>query len=303
MPRAFLASLTAFLLLLPPGLHAQERETLGFGRLFSNDYLGDGKDRWRTGSYVVSKVTGFGWNGARPALMGDIIEYRFRSDIMAPDNIVTADPGDRRYAGALSFGVHTYFSRGNTEISLGSDLVITGEQTGIGSFQREIHKLLGASRPGVLGNQIPNGFYPGATVELGRPFQISPNVNLRPFVELQAGAETLVRVGGDLQIGKLGLDELMLRDVTTGQRYRANRGAGSGFAFVFGADIARVESSIFLPGYDGYVLTDSRQRLRAGVHWQGEKSALFYGLTWLSEEFTAQPEAQVLGSLRLDIRF
>ena len=126
---------------------------------------------------------------------------------------------------------------------------------------------------------------------------------MRPFVEIQAGAETLARIGGDLQFGRLGLDELMLRDTTTGQRYRVNRGAGTGLAFVLGADIARVEHSIYLPSSDGFVLTNSRKRVRAGVHWQGEKSSVFYGLTWLGEEFKAQPEAQVVGSVRLNIKF
>ena len=282
---------------------AQNRGTLGIGRLFTNDFLGDYKDRWRTGAYVVSKVTSFGWTGARPERIGDIIEYRFRSDIIAPDNIINAAPGDRRYAGVLTFGIHTHFQRRRTEISMGGDLVITGEQTGVSSFQREAHKLLRTSRPGVLGNQIPNGFHPTAIVEFGRPFQISQSVSMRPFVELQVGAETLARIGADLQIGRLGLDELMLRDTATGQRYRVNRGVGTGFAFVLGADIARVEHSIYLPASDGYMLTDSRKRLRLGVHWQGEKSSVFYGLTWLGEEFKAQPEAQIVGSVRLNIRF
>lgn len=276
---------------------------MGWGRLFTNDYLGDNEDRWRTGAYVVSKVTGFGWNGTRPQLAGDIIEYRFRSDIIGPDNITSPAPGDRRYVGGLSFGVHTYFQRQGTEIGLGADMVVTGPQTGVGSFQREMHKVFGAPVPAVLDSQIGNGFHPTASVELGRPYQITPNINVRPFIEVRAGAETLVRVGGDVMIGRLGQDELMLRDVATGQRIRSTRGAENGFAFVMGGDIARVEHSVYLPNYNGYELTDSRQRLRAGVHWQGEKSSVFYGLTWLGREFEAQPEAQVVGSVRLQIRF
>ena len=40
---------------------AQERVTLGWGRLLTNDAIGDGKDRWRTGSYVLSRVRGPSW--------------------------------------------------------------------------------------------------------------------------------------------------------------------------------------------------------------------------------------------------
>jgi len=303
MYRTFLACLTAWLLICPVDVSAQGRSTLGWGRLFTNDYLGDNKDRWRSGAYVVSKVTGFGWNGERPERAGDIIEYRFRSDIIGPDNITAPKPGDRRYVGGLSFGVHTHFQRQGTEFSLGGDLVLTGPQTGVGSFQREVHKVFGAPLPTVLGNQIGNGFHPTASVEVGRPYQLTPMVNVRPFIELRAGAETLMRVGGDIMIGRLGTDELMLRDVATGHRIRATRGAETGFGFVLGADVAKVEHSVYLPVYSGYQLTDSRSRLRAGVHWQGEKSAVFYGLTWLGREFEAQPEAQMVGSVRIQIRF
>ncbi len=302
MLRACLASgFAAFLSL--SSAPAAERETLGWGRIFTNDFLGDNDDRWRTGSNAISKVTGFGWDGALPDTAGEIIEYRFRSEIFAPDNIVTAAPGDRRYAGVLSFGMHTHFEKRGVELSGGLDLVVTGPQTGIGDFQTEMHRIFGAPTPGVLGNQIPNGFHPTALVEAARTYRISETFTARPFLELQAGAETLVRVGADLHFGRLGQDELWVRDVATGHRYRINRGEHTGFSAVIGGDIAYVEHSIFLPVYDGYVLTDTRSRLRAGVHWQGEKSSVFYGLTWLGEEFAAQPESQVVGSVRLNIRF
>lgn len=302
MYRAILAGFAA-LILWTPDAYAAGRETLGWGRLFNNDFLGDGRDRWRTGSYVISKVTGYGWTGQRPERPGEIIEFRFRSETIAPENIVAAAPGDRRYAGSLSFGIYTHFQRRGTEISLGGDLVMTGPQTGIGDLQTEVHKILGASVPGVLGNQIPNGIHPTARVEFGRQIQLSSNLTFRPFFEAQGGAETLLRVGGDLTVGRFGQGELMLRDVTTGQRYRASRPDYTGFSAVFGADIAHVEHSIYLPVYDGIALTDQRTRVRAGVHWQGKKSSAFYGLTWLSEEFVGQPESQVVGSVRLNFRF
>ncbi len=302
MFRACFASACAVCLLVSSA-GAVERETLGWGRLFTNDFLGDNDDRWRTGSYAISQVRGYGWDGALPDAPGEIIEYRLRSEIIAPDNIVTAAPGDRRYAGVLSFGAHTHFQKRGVEVSAGLDLVITGPQTGIGDFQTEMHKIFGAPIPGVLGNQIPNGFHFTGLVEAARTYRISDTVTARPFVELQAGVETLVRVGGDLLIGRLGQDELWLRDVTTGHRMRVNRGQHTGFSAVIGGDIAYVEHSVYLPVNDGYELTDTRSRLRAGVHWQGEKSAIFYGLTWLSEEFEAQPESQIVGSIRLDIKF
>lgn len=39
------------------------------------------------------------------------------------------------------------------------------------------------------------------------------------------------------------------------------------------------------------------------MHWQGGQSEVFYGVTWLSEEFEEQPEGQVLGAVNLRLRF
>jgi hypothetical protein len=39
------------------------------------------------------------------------------------------------------------------------------------------------------------------------------------------------------------------------------------------------------------------------LHWQGQKHAAFYGITWASEEFTTQSEAQVIGSFQIDFNF
>jgi len=49
------ALLAATALAALPGISAADpRETIGWGRSFNNDYFGDNKDRWRTGSYTFS---------------------------------------------------------------------------------------------------------------------------------------------------------------------------------------------------------------------------------------------------------
>jgi hypothetical protein len=48
-------ALTAFafsLALTAQPADAAERDRLGYGRLMTNDYFGDGSDRWRTGSWT-----------------------------------------------------------------------------------------------------------------------------------------------------------------------------------------------------------------------------------------------------------
>ncbi len=279
-----------------------ERTNLGWGRLFNNDAIGDTHDRWRTGSYVVSLVRGVDWNGRYPGF-GEMLEWRFRTEVIAPANLINPATGDRRYAGVLSFGLHTHFATGPLDNALGVDLVATGPQTGVGNMQRRIHDLIGLDKPRVLGDQIANAVYPTLIAETGHVFRFSETVSVRPFAEVTAGVESMARIGGDILIGGPAQHDLMLRDETTGQRYTATRRDGTGLAFAFGGDVAKVWDSKYLPDNQGYVLSDARVRMRAGLFWQGEKSSVFYGVTWLGKEFEGQPEGQVVGSLRLNLRF
>lgn len=283
---------------------ADNRVTLGWGRSFSNDANGDGKDRWRTGAYTVSRVRGTSWADALPERAGDILEFRLRAESIAPADLISPAASDRRYVGALSLGMHTHFAWRGNEVSLGGDLVFTGPQTGIGGFHKWAHNLLGLDAPQILGNQLPNAVYPTVVGEIGHTFALGATTRLRPFAEMRVGAETLVRVGGDLVFGHFGGNDLMLRDPTTGQRYRAVEGSRhQGFSLTLGADMAQVFSSAFLPKGGAAVLSDNRKRARAGVHWQGERASGFYGVTYLSPEFDQQPESQLVGSLSINIRF
>lgn len=299
----FAVALSALLAL--PAM-AEGRYTLGWGRLFSNDQIGDGRDRWQSGAYSVSRVRGTEWRGALPETFGDILEFRGHSAIVAPSSLTTPPAWDRRYAGLLSLGLHSHFGWQGNEVALGGDLVFTGAQTGVGAFHRWSHDLLGMTEPapGVLGNQIGNAVHPTLVAEVGRTLSFGDTARLRPFAELRAGVETLVRVGGDLTIGPLGADDLLMRDAVTGQRYRAVEGSRSdGFSLTLGGDVAQVFDSALLPDGGAASLSDSRHRLRAGLHWQGKRTSTFYGVTYLSPEFDQQPTGQVVGSLSLNLRF
>ena len=120
----------------------------------------------------------------------------------------------------------------------------------------------------------------------------------------RVGVETLARVGFDWTYGVLGQSELLVRDPVSGQRYRAITDAWTGYSFVLGADIAHVESSTFLPDDRGPALEPTRERLRAGIMWQGESGlSMFTGLTYLGEEFVGQDEGQVVGTIRTRLQF
>lgn len=303
MFKAFLSLAFCGLLVTTPVL-AQDRVTLGHARLFSNDALGDGHDRWRSGSYSVSRLRGFAWDGALPASPGEILEFRLRSEIIAPADLIAPAAGDRRYAGVLAVGMHTHFALGQAEASLGGDLVVTGPQTGIGDFQRGVHDLLGLAEPQVLGNQIANGFHPTARAEIGRTFRFGGALSVRPYAEAQAGVETLLRIGGDVVIGGFGTGALMVRDTVTGQRVEGIAGSDrKGLSLTVGGDVARVFDSAYLPAGGAAQLSETRRRLRAGLNWQGDKTGVFYGVTLLGKEFAGQPENQLVGSLRLRWQF
>ena len=277
---------------------AQERELLGVGRLFSNDILGDGRDRWRTGSYVFSYVTGTAPydDGPRPA--GDIIEYRLRGEIIAPGR-----DDDRLFVGQLSVGAHTHFTSGGLHYALGADIVAVGPQTGLAEFQDAFHETFGL-RPPPNDNQVANEVLISGTASAAYPFSLSDIVTLRPFVEAQTGVEDLLRAGGDVLIGRVGQGDLMLRDVVTGQLYRATETSGTGVSWLVGGDVAAVGNSLYLPDGGDHVASETRARARAGVMWQiDEDVSFFYGLTWLGKEFETQPEGQVLGSLKLNFNF
>jgi hypothetical protein len=299
-----LLAIGILLAVLTSSAQAENRVTLGWGRLFTNDAIGDTDDRWRTGAYTVSRVRGYSWNGDLPTHIGDILEFRARAETIAPVSLANPAADDRRYAALLSFGLHSQFAWKGNEVSLGADLVFAGPQTGIDAFQSFIHGILNMPKPQVSENQIGNAVYPTFVVEMGRSIALGDNATLRPFVEAQAGLETFVRLGGDLVIGKLGQDDLMLRDPGTGQRYRAVEGErNQNLSFVIGGDVAQMFDSKLLPSGETATLSDSRSRLRAGVHWQGKKASAFYGVSYLGPEYEQQSQGQFVGALNLNLQF
>lgn len=282
---------------------AGENRSLGWGRIFTNDILGDGEDRWRTGGYSISNIRGNNWTGTLPSTMGKVIEYRLRTEIIAPENIFNPDPNDRRYAGIVTFGAHTYFQRGDIEMNLGVDLVIAGPQTKMDDLQEELHDLVGGPTPRVDNASIDNIIIPTLIFEAAKSFRPSERVVYRPFVEVQAGVETFARIGGDVTFGSFGTNGLRLRDQISGHRYTGiYDNASRGFSFMAGADFTYVTNSHYLDT-PGIVKEDFRARVRLGIIREWERGAIFYGATYLSPEFEAQQRGQVVGSINARFQF
>ncbi|MCF6444126.1 lipid A-modifier LpxR family protein [Nereida sp. MMG025] len=285
---------------------AQDRGKIGSARLFNNDAFGDGDDRWRTSSYQWGQVRARSdWTGARPLAFGDIVEYRYRSEIIAPRDIGALDPADRRYSGVRGLGAHTHFARRGYEISTGVDLLFTGEQTGAGDLQKWFHKLIGQPQPidAVLDNQIPNAIHPTLTFDIARSVPVGQTALVRPFGEVMYGIEDLARVGVDFVMGADVRQQLLVRDAVTGTLILGTPTQTAGFSLIMGADTAFVNDSAFFTDGTGPEVKDQRSRARVGVDWQGKRMGAYFGLTYLSEEFEGQSEGQVLGSVNLSVSF
>jgi hypothetical protein len=292
-------------LALVPSAQAEEdgRQTLGMARVFTNDVLGDQEDRWRSGAYSVSAFRGETWTGRLPSRPFEVMEYRFRGEVISPANLNNPDPADRLYAGTLWLGAHTHFDWRGFEVTAGADIAITGEQSGIRSLQANIHDAFSLTTVNIGDHQVNDDVLLHGTLEVARSLRWDGG-EFRPFVELQGGVETMARLGFDVTFGTLGDGGLRARDPITGQRLEGIVGdSDGGWSLLLGADIATVESSVFLPEERGFQVEDDRHRLRAGVNYGFGSSNIFYGVTYLSEEFVGQSEGQMVGSLSVGLRF
>jgi hypothetical protein len=277
---------------------------VGVSRLFTNDFIGDGKDRWRTGAYEVSVTFGSHIDEALPSVPFELMQYRLRSEIIAPEDLAVANPfPDRPYAGVIGLGAFTHYERGAYNISFGGELVFVGPSTGLDDFQSWAHDQLGVQSPTASATQLGDKIYPTVQGEVSRDMRFTNGV-FRPFVEAQAGVESYARVGFDTIFGKNISKNFFVREPITGHLVTNVRHSDDrSFGFMMGADVAYVGDSKLLPESRGYEVRGVRPRARAGFLYEGENAGFFYGVTWLGREFESQREGQVTGSLNVKFNF
>lgn len=270
-----------------------ESPTYSYAHIISNDFIGGGQDRWHTGSYTMSATKNLYVQGRGKKYL----ELRFRSEIVAPSNLSHPSIDDRPYVGILTLGLHQHARYTHLDTSFGVDFVIVGDQTRLLDLQDGFHTLFGSGDVGAV-TQIGDATYPTFLGEVAAPVPLSEFVLMRPFVEVQAGAETFARSGVDVEFGDRCMDEFKIRDVTTGQRYLAHRcDEARATTINLGFDFARVFGSNYLPSAIGPEFLPNRTRIRFGVERTGMYGSFFFGLAWLGKEFAGQPEGQVVGSL------
>lgn len=114
------------------------------------------------------------------------------------------------------------------------------------------------------------------------------------FMRLLCMTLTLLNIAGGT---------LLVRDSTTGLHYTGIQGdRPTGFSLLPSGDVAYVANSRYLDT-PVIVKKDMRARIRAGLHQQFLCGALFYGATYLNEEFESQLEGQIIGSLSASFQF
>jgi hypothetical protein len=258
------------------------------------------------GDFTVSVLRGNRWRDQLPSQPFELMEYRFRGEVIAPDNLSAPAPGDRLYAPSWWLGATTHFGWSGYDVAAGADLVMVGPQTGIEGIHSAIHEAFGNVPINLPpANQVSNGIYLDAHAEVGRGIALSFG-EVRPFVEVRAGVETLARVGVDVTVGTLGQGGLRLRDQVSGQRVAALNGSRkrSAAGRSWSVRTRPMSPPRCICRTTGAPSSRSmRHRLRAGVNFGIGDSNFFYGVTYLSEEFEGQPEGQVVGTLSVDIRF
>ncbi|WP_339113237.1 lipid A-modifier LpxR family protein [Thioclava sp. GXIMD2076] len=276
---------------------------LGWSRFQYNDLIGDGHDRWQSGGISVSVLAGREPEATLPAQPFALWEFRLSGAVIAPQSLTRPAAQDRRYVSRSELSARSYFEQGGWQGMVGFGLVGIGPDTLPGKVQKELHDLLDQPDPSAAqDDQLGDEIWPMVAAELRYPVDLGPQTRLVPFVSGKSGDEDLLTAGVDLLINA-PQPMLWLRDDTLGRLYM---GLGDkytgGTTFGLGADVTHVgHSNLFPEG--GVEAEDTRYRLRAFVSHSWDTMRLSYGATWLSEEYVGQPEGQVVGDLRLDIRF
>jgi len=161
-----------------------DNRVIGRASIFSNDYFGDGDDRWRSGSYSRSTFFGLGWDGEMPRT--GVYELRFRGELISPTDLSKhPTPGERPFVGMAAVGGAYHYERQAIEMYAGAEAVVIGPQSGVSSFVVEAHDLLGfktvRATTGELANDvIPTAFFSASRLIRGtvnRPFQLRPCCN------------------------------------------------------------------------------------------------------------------------------
>ncbi len=305
LPHGHMSNVTIALLFLANPLAAQNLSFgsfEGYASSFSNDFIGDGHDRWRSASYQGSLFYGLGQGG-----LADRLEVRARAEIVSPWTRAKQPNVDRPYVTAIGIGIFGHNQFGGFQTSAGVEVLSIGSETPLADLQAAAHAgldlensfELGGENQEVADSEVAFGF----STEIAYQLPLGENAAIRPFVVLSGGAEQVGTVGADILIGDIASQTIWARDVTTGRLTSPHADQAEGISFVAGWDTSRVESSYLIADESSAVLLPERSRARAGIQFNGAMGDIFFGQAWFSEEFEGQVEGQRVGMLSISFVF
>ncbi len=274
----------------------------GYASSFTNDFFGDGHDRWRSASYQGSLFYRLPDGG-----LADHVEWRARAEIVSPWTPAEQPGFDRPFVTAIGIGVFGHRRFGVLQGRAGAELLSIGSETVLAELQLAAHDRLNLKKSFHMTDEshesVENSVAFRLSTELAYQFALNDNLAIRPYALVTGGAEQVGTFGADLLIGSIAGQNVWTRDVTTGRLVSPQAHLAEGVSFVAGWDSSFVESSYLIPDDSSARLLDERSRARAGVQLNGAMGNIFIGQAWLSEEFEGQVEAQRVGMMSISFIF
>lgn len=269
---------------------------------FTNDYFGDGHDRWSSGSYQRSYYS----QGLRNRWV-DGIELRWRTEIITPWTPSKQQGGDVPFSTALGFGGSLHRNIGVLETRLGGEILVLGDFNGLEYVQRAVHDGLGMEESfDPTGNnveRVENGLELRFDLEIATTIPISRNSMIRPYSAITIGGDQATMVGADIVLGPLARAEIWTRDVVTGRLLTPQVNQFQWLNLVAGWDARSVDASIHLPEGSRVDLQPAQFRARLGLQVNNGFLDFFIGQAWLSPSFVNQAEPQRVGMLSVGFAF
>lgn len=289
--------------MLASSANAEDRRSyVGEVGSFTNDFFGDGHDRWRSGSYQRSYYSeGLQFSRIRG------IELRTRGELFTPWRPTPRQELNVLYSTLLGFGASAHTTIAGLDTRAGAEFLLLGDLSGLEFVQRTFHEGMGMeksfdpSRDDV--ESVKNGIDFRLDLEVGRKLRLNGTSIVRPYAEFVVGADEAISVGADLIFGNLASAERWTRDVVTGRLLTPEVNQIRGISFIGGWDTRSVYSSVHLPRNSAVELEPVQHRVRMGIQSSTGFTNFFIGQAWISPDFVGQPESQRLGMLSVSFAF
>lgn len=306
---------------------SETEDVLAEGMIW-NDRFGDGGDRYKTGGMTQSWLlpesifSDENWIDGHAAA----IELQGRGFIATPSNTTNPAPNDRPFAQYV--GVGTYLRTFGEPVSvdfnttmsvehrIGVEVGLQGDPLPLFELQEALHgTTTDMGRMGrTAANTLDTEVLVNAEVKRTHRYHMDleeTEVEIAPYAQASLGMrENSVRVGADLITGSSLKARTWNHEPAIGALIAGGSAPREGvnWATWIGADIGYVASDAFLDGgFDrsgpSTARTELTARVRAGVMMEVDNFAVTYSLSWLSQEFDAQPDGQLVGGFQVKYRF